>query len=154
MSQVAFTYNDVTSRDGVAHINIGSLAKTALGRHLGYYHASPKSTIDGQSFSLYAGFYYYLITEGDNRRFLTATTRQELGAKRKYRWENVPGIETHLESVLSYNLRQSPMAIPLIIRHPLPLVWEEPDRALTNAEKRWLRVVQRTVDRLRFEHTQ
>lgn len=152
MSQHSLALKDPTPLDGNATINIGSLAQTALGRMLNYYDPTPKVTTEGLDFHMYAGLYFFIITEGDNHRFLSAKTVKELEAKRKYRWENVPGIETHLEACLCYNLRQSTLALSLLVRHPLPIVWEEPDRALRNAEKRWLRVVQRTVDRLRNEY--
>lgn len=152
MTQLA-VYPNTTLGDGVAHIDVGSLATTALGRMLHYYDPTPKQAHEGFDFHMYAGFYFYLITSGENARFLRAKTRQELEAKRRYAWENVPGLETRLEAVLSHNLRLSPLAIPLLVRHNLPVVWREPDRALRNAEQRWLRVVQRTVARLRHEHT-
>lgn len=143
------TYNH---GDGISHINIATTAKTPLGRLLGYYDVGPKIDCDGHEFFMYAGLYYYLITQGDNLRFLRATSRQELEAKRKYAWENVPGLASHLEGVLSLNLQRSPMGIPLLMQTRLPIVWEEPDRDLRNAEKRWLRVVQSTVHRLRNQY--
>ncbi len=152
MSQMETFYRDTTLGDGTLHINIGSLATNALARMLHYYDPSPKQTHEGLTFHMYAGFYFYLITSGDNARFLRAQTHRELDAKRKYTWENVPGLETHLEAVLSYNLRKSPLAIPLLVQHDLPIEWNEPDRGLRNAERRWCRVVQRTVARLRHEY--
>lgn len=138
--------------DGVDHINIGSIAATPLGKLLGYYEDSPKLDPYGNEFNMYVGFYYYLITKGDNKRFLRARTKRELEAKSKYAWESVPGLASHLESVLSLNLHRSPLAIPLLVQNTLPIVWEEPDRPLRNAEKRWLRVVQQTVRRVRNDH--
>ena len=142
-----------TANDGITHINIGTTAQTALGRELSYYRASSKTTPEGQRFRLYAGYYFYLITNGDHPRFLRAKRAAELKPARSIDWTNVPGIHTHLESVLGYNLRVSLMAIPMLRKtDPLPIVWEEPDRPLKVAEKRWLRVVQNVVHRLRCEY--
>lgn len=142
-----------TANDGTTHINIGTTAQTALGRELSYYRRSPKQTPHGQRFRLYAGYYFYLITNGDHPRFLRAKKPHELKPAKAIDWTNVPGIQTHLESVLCHNLRQSLMAIPMLVRlDPLPVVWEEPDRALRVAEKRWLRAVQNVVHRLRCEY--
>lgn len=150
----SLAFCDVTRGDGHQYINIGRLARTALGRALGYYHNYPKHTQDGLTFNLYAGLYYYMITAGDNTRFLRAKHPRELEARRYFRWENVIGLESQLEAILSYNLRTSPVAIPLIIDNTLPIVWREPDhQGLRNNEKRWLRVVTRVVTRLRNEYT-
>lgn len=142
-----------TAHDGTTHINIGTTAKTALGELMGYYTANPKRLPDGKGFNLYAGYYYYLITAGDNPRFLRARSIQELTPAKRFDWTNVPGLRTHLESALLHNLRLSPIAIPLLVENTLPVVWEEPDRALKNAEKRWLATVHAVVNRLVSDYT-
>jgi hypothetical protein len=139
-----------THGDGQSFINIGTTAQTALGKLLCWYDVRPRQTVDDQlTFYMYAGLYFYYITEGDNQRFLRARSRQELEAKKKYRWANVKGLEHHLASELLYNLQQQPFTKHLLLNNTLPIDWIEPDRPLTTAEKRWLRVVQDTVRRLR-----
>lgn len=140
-----------TPVDGVDFINIGTTAQTPLGMYLGYYNVYPRRLQDGRRFYMWAGLYYYWITSGDNTRFLRAKTLEDLEAKAYYQWENVVGLSTQLESALTYNLRNSTLAVPLIRKLDLPIDWVEPGRELTNAEKRWLRVVQNTVRRLQSE---
>lgn len=140
-----------TFTDGVTAINIGQTAHTALGKQLSWYEPNYKRTIDGGGFYMYAGFHYFMITTGNNRRFLSAKSPSELEGAKKYQWQNVPGLETHLESVLLFNLKMNPMALQLIKSNDLPVVWYEPFRELRNAEQRWLRVVKRVVTRLRNE---
>jgi hypothetical protein len=145
--------SDDVNGDGVSCINIGRYARTPLGRLLHYYDSTPKRLPDGKHFFMFAGYYYYLITTGESSgRFLRMKTTDELEFKRKVDWTNVPGLETHLETALSYNINRSPLALSLVRKHHLPVVWVEPDRELRNAEKRWLRVVQNTLRRLRAEH--
>lgn len=141
----------VSFTDGETAINIGQSAHTALGKQLGWYDTHLKRTIDGGEFYMYAGFHYYMITSGNNRRFLSAKTPANLEGAKKYQWQNVPGLETHLESVLLFNLKINPMVLQLIKSNDLPIVWYEPFRELRNAEQRWLRVVKRVVTRLRNE---
>lgn len=139
-------------RDGVDAINIGMGATTALGKRLGWYDNTLKALDDGSRFHMYAGLHYYLITEGNNRRFLNAVVPEDLKGSKSYAWQNVPGLETHLESALLFNLRSSPLIIELITQYDLPIIWEEPLRDLRNNELRWLRVVRRAVTRIRYEH--
>lgn len=143
---------DVTG-DGVTRIEIGPLATTPLGRLLGWYNTTPKYTHDGRLFMMYAGYQYYLITKGENIRFLKAVKPEELRVSGQYSWENVPGLETRLSAVLSYNLNRSPLAIQLLLQHDLPIRWSTTFSGLRNSEKRWLRVVRSTVKRLRSDHS-
>lgn len=143
--------------DGVNYINIGSTASTALGRLLSWFDPSPKRLHDGSTFYMYAGVYYYLITQGDNKRLLKAKTEQGLKSTRKTTWVNVISLETHLESLLLYNLRRSPLALTLIKQHDVPIYWFDYDHVAGNShtllprERRWLRVVRRVCQRLRNE---
>ena len=137
--------------DGVTAINIGQGATTALGKKLSWIDAHQKRTVDGDIFHMYAGLHYHLITSGNNRRFLSATSPSELEGAKKYQWQNVPGLETHLESALLFNLRMNPITLEMIKHNELPIVWDEPYRGLKNAELRWLRVVNRVVVRLHNE---
>lgn len=130
-------------------INIAPRTDNPLGRVLGYYHSAPKKTIDEQTFHMYAGYYYYVITSGNNQRFLRAKDTSDLAVKSKYSWENVIGLERMLEMTLQHNLRQSPMTVEILKQHPGQIVWREPNRELRNSEKRWLRVVQNVVHRIR-----
>lgn len=139
-------------RDGVDYIEIGQAAATALGRRLGWYDTSMKYTVEGEVFHMYAGLYFYLITKGNNRRFLTATAISELKGAKEYVWQNVPGLETHLESNLLHNLRNNPLIMEYIKANDLPIMWHEPHRELRNNELRWLRVVRKSISRLRYDH--
>lgn len=139
--------------DGVTAINIGEGASTALGKKLSWFDSSLKRTVEGEYFHMYAGLHYFLITTGNNRRFLSATSPSELRGAKKYQWQNVPGLETHLESALLFNLRMNPLALETIKKNELPIIWYEPQRSLRNAELRWLRVVRRVIIRLRNELT-
>ena len=134
--------------DGVDVIDIGPWGKTPLKAMLSYYDPTPKQLPTGKGFTMYAGLYYYLITVGDNTRFLRAETLDDLDVKRKYDWANVPSLERQLARALEYNLHRSPLAIPFLVHQNLPIVWCE-RRQLRNAERRWLRVVQRVVEKLR-----
>lgn len=134
-------------------ININSLTSDPLGRFLSYYDTTPKMAPGGESFRMYSGYYYYCITAGDNTRFLRAKSRDDLAAKSKFVWNNVPSLQTMLESTLSLNINNSPLAYRLVVTTDHPVVWEEPDRSLSNHEKRWLRVVQNTVSRIRSNHS-
>lgn len=132
-------------------INIATHSGNPLGRALAYYHSSPKYTLDGKTFHLYAGYYYYMITAGHNTRFLRAKSKADLAVKSRYNWSNVLGLESHLEAVLLYNIKQSPITMEMLKHNNGPIEWREPDRELRNAERRWLRVVQNVVKRLRSD---
>lgn len=143
--------------DGVNYVNIGTAATTALGRALAWLDTTPKQLHDGSHFYMYAGAYYYMITQGDNRRFLKAKTLQALKGPKRTAWVNVIGLESHLESLLLFNLRQSPLALSLIKQHDLPIDWVDYEHiageahVLAPRERRWLRVVRRVCHRLRHE---
>jgi hypothetical protein len=130
-------------------INLAAKNDNPLAKVLAYYHSSPKQALDGQTFHMYAGYYYYMITEGNNTRFLRATSHTDLAVKSRYSWGNVIGLERSLEAVLKHNLQQSPMTLEILKQNRSEIVWTEPDRELRNAEKRWLRVVQNVMQRLR-----
>lgn len=136
---------------GCEIIDIGSQSRHPLAAHLSYYDATPKQLPEGKGCRMYAGYYYYLITVGDNTRFLRAATLDDLDVKRRYDWTNVPGLPRLLERALLYNLRASPLAIPYIVHNNVKVVWKE-NRPLRNAEQRWLRVVQATLERIKREH--
>jgi hypothetical protein len=139
-------------RDGITYIDIGSGATTAIGKQLGWYRDFPKTHPDGYGFRTYAGLHYYLITEGDNRRFLKAATKEELAASKRYHWENVKGLEIKLGYALKHNLKINPVALQWVRDNSLPIVWLEPFHALKNAEKRWLRVVKQVIHDLQVEN--
>lgn len=127
-------------------IDISSLSHHPLGRILHYYDTTPKETLEGRRFNMYAGYYYYLITRGDNPRFLRAQTWKDLEVKRFFEWENVPALPVWLMRVLRHNLELQPLALGYLRQTPPPIaIWEEPDRALRNNERRWLRVVNTTL---------
>lgn len=130
-------------------INIHTRCTDPIAKALSYYSVGPKQTPDGLKFHMYAGFYYYIITTGDNRRFLRAKTLEELEVKRQFNWGNVMGLESILAGCLQHNLEQAPLAVEMIRQHRGKIIWDEPQRELRNAEKRWLRVVQNVVARLR-----
>ena len=138
-------------RDGVDYIEIGQMATTALGRRLGWYDTTLKQTVEGDHFHMYAGLHFYLITKGNNRRFLTATCTSELKNAKEFAWQNVPGLETHLESNLLHNLRNNELIVQYIRANDLPIMWHEPHRELRNNEHRWLRVVRKAVSRMRYD---
>jgi hypothetical protein len=140
------------SGDGTTHLEIGPWATTPLGRLLGWYNTTPKTLHDGRMFMMYAGYQYYLITKGNNVRFLKAVSQEELSVSGKYNWENVPGLETRLSSVLALNITHNPMILSLLRGYDLPIIWTPTTGKLRNSEKRWLRVVRNTVKRVRNDN--
>lgn len=134
-------------------LEIGPAAQSALGRQLGWYTPFIKPHPDGFDYQTYAGLHYYLITEGDNKRFLKASTKEELQASKNYRWENVKGLEVKLGYALKYVLKQSPMTVQLIhqLGPDVEVIWTEPFRELKQAEKRWMRVVRNSIREIQME---
>lgn len=130
-------------------IDIGPSASTALGQQLSWTASFPKESVEGTRFNLYAGFYYYLITTGHHKRLLRAERLVELECVSKFQYQNVIGLETHLEATLLHNLRRHPMILQAIRDSRETIVWNDPLRGLRNRERRWLRVVRRVVDRIR-----
>jgi len=134
-----------------ACINLAAVDCNPFAELLSYYASSLKQTKGGRQFYMYAGFYRYMIASGNNPRFLRAKSTEELDVKKRCDWKNLIGLETHLESVLHHNLMSSLMTQQFLKNHCGAIVWEDPTRDLTYAEKRWLRVVQTVVRRVKSE---
>lgn len=135
-------------------INIAPGSGDAAASLLSYYDVSPKVNVeDSHEFYMYAGLYYYLITVGENFRFLKATTKQDLRAKKYFDFRNVMGLEDRLSRILAYNIRNHPFARQFLTQGEIEVVWESPfDIKLANHEERWLRVVRKTLKRLYSEY--
>lgn len=129
-------------------LDIGPDATHPLGRLLGFYDPTPKLLPDGRAFRMYGGYYYYLIAEGEHSRFLRAKARRELLAKRQYRYQAVPDLTQHLADALTFNLNRGDLAMAMIQQSVDHVDWVKTG-ALSPAEKRWLGVVQSTLDHLR-----
>lgn len=130
-------------------INIAPGSSDSLASVLSYYDPTPKVNPEtGKTFLMYSGLYYYLITKGDNQRFLRAKGKQDLKAKRDYTWENVPGLEERLAGALAHNLRSNPFVEGLLALD-IEAVWEDPCGEIAMHEERWLRVVNKTLRRIR-----
>lgn len=130
-------------------INIGPGTTSAIGQQLCWTAAFPKKTVEGTTFTMYAGLYYYLITKGNHRRLLNAETESDLKCATRFQYQNVIGLATNLESQLLYNLRRNPLVVKAIRESTEDIVWINPLRGLSNREQRWLRVVRRAVGRIR-----
>ena len=135
-------------------VNIAPGSSDAAASLLSYYDVSPKvNPEDSKEFFMYAGLYYYLITKGDNTRFLSAMAKPELKAKKHFAFEMVIGLEERLGSILAYNIKSHPFARQFLTQSDIEVVWESPfDDRLANHEERWLRVVRKTIKRLRSEY--
>ena len=135
-------------------INIAPGSGDAAASLLSYYDVSPKVNMeDSREFYMYAGLYFDLITAGDNQRFLKATTKQDLRAKKYFDFRNVIGLEDRLSRILAYNIRNHPFARQFLTQGKIEVVWETPFKdKLSNHEARWLRVVRSTLNRLYSEY--
>ena len=130
-------------------INIAPGSTDPFASVLSYYDPTPKVHHEtSQTFLMYSGLYYYLITRGDNQRFLRAKNKQDLKAKRDYTWENIPGLEERLIAVLIHNLKSNPFVEGLLATD-IEAVWNDPVHGIAMHEERWLRVVNKALRRIR-----
>lgn len=132
-------------------INLAMVHNNPLAEVLSYYAPTPKLTKDGRRFYMYAGYYRYMLAAGNNPRFLRARTPDELKVNKRFAWNNLIGLETHLESTLHMNIMGSPMTRQFLKNHKGNVVWEDFRGELSNAERRWLRVVQTVIRRVKAE---
>lgn len=134
-------------------INLAPGGSLGAFNELSYYNVSDKVyPEDGKPFTMYAGLYYFFITKGRNTRFLRAKSQEDLEAKKNYDWVNVLGIEEKLAKVLLHNIKRSPYMHQLLGGTHVEAVWEDPlGKTPRNHEQRWVRIVNRTLHRLRCE---
>lgn len=123
-------------------LDLGSHGHSSIKDLFDFYHNSEKVTPTGLKYHTYAGYYHYLITGSRDGGLLKPLSREDLLQWRKYTWVNVVNLDNHLYENLVANLASKALVWQLQV-NAFEVVWTEPDRDLSAAERRWLSVVQR-----------